>query len=118
MDREFLKDQIVKRLEEKKASDIEVIDLAKKSGLADFFIVASGSSRIQVKSLADDVQEMCRKELDLEAKKVSGYENSRWILLDYGHVVVHIFHPEERQHYKLEQLWLEKAESEFIDPEL
>lgn len=116
MSRELLKDKIVAKLEEKKAIDIEVIDLARKSGLADFFVVASGTSRPQLKALADEVMLLLRDDLELEPKKVSGYDTARWILLDYGTVVVHLFHPEERQHYKLEQLWQERKESEFIDP--
>ncbi|MDO5734144.1 MAG: ribosome silencing factor [Eubacteriales bacterium] len=117
MDSELLKDKIYAKLNEKKAIDLEIIDLAQKSSLADYFVVASGASRIQVKALADDIVELCSKEFELEPKKISGFSEGRWVLMDYGNVVVHLFHPEERDHYKLEQLWQERPISEFIDPE-
>ncbi len=115
MNTEERKDLILEVLEEKKAEDIELIPLARKSSLADYFIVCTGLSRPMVNALADDVQEKL-SERDIEPKRVTGKAEGRWVLLDYGTVVVHIFHPEERAHYKLEQLWEEREPSEYIDP--
>ncbi len=102
---EEMVDFIVKQLEEKKGIDIMSIPVAEKTVLADYFILASGSSVPQVRALADQIDEQMKKKYDLEAAHIEGYESARWILLDYLDVVVHIFHEEDRNFYSLEKLW-------------
>ncbi len=102
---EELLDFIVKQLEEKKGIDIISIPVAEKTVLADYFVLASGSSVPQVRALADQVDVEVKKKFDLEAAHIEGYESARWILLDYLDVVVHIFHEEDRSFYSLEKLW-------------
>ena len=91
-------------LAEKKAIDIIAIDVADKTIIADWFITCSGSSVLQVKAICDEV---CDKSdaLGLTLRRKEGYNEGRWIVLDYGHILVHIFHPEEREYYNIERLW-------------
>lgn len=100
----MLEQKILEILENKKAIDVKVMDIAEKSTFTDKFIIASGTSNTHVKSLADNIEVDLKKE-KIYAKKIEGYESGRWILMDYGEVVVHIFHPEEREFYDLENLW-------------
>ena len=77
-------------LSTKKAKDIVVIDIAEKSGFADYFIVATGNTDRQINSLVDDVEDAMAKE-DLLVKSVEGKNTSGWILLDFGDVIVNLF---------------------------
>lgn len=95
---------IQKSLEDKKAENILALDVKEKTSLADYFIIASGKSTPQVKALADHVDEKMG-EAGFPAKRVDGYGEGRWIVLDYGDVIVHVFHDETRLFYHLERLW-------------
>jgi ribosome-associated protein len=98
------KEKIIEILENKKAKDMSVIDIGKISSLADFFIICSGTSSTHIKALSDEL-DFKMKELGLSYLHKEGYETARWVLMDYGDIVVHIFHEEERSFYKLERLW-------------
>ena len=100
-------------LEEKKASDIRVIDISEVSVLADYFIIANGSNRPQIQALSDEVSEKMEK-AGAELKQTEGYENANWILLDFGDVIVHIFNPENRLLYDLERIW---RDGKAVNPE-
>lgn len=102
-----LGNDIVKYLEDKKGIDINVMDVKNETTLSDYFIVVSGTSNTHIKALADNVEVELKKQ-DIYPNKIEGYNTATWILMDYGEVVVHIFTQEEREHYKLEELW-EKA---------
>ena len=91
-------------LEEKKASDIRVIDISEVSVLADYFIIANGTNRAQIQALSDEVSEKMEK-AGASLKQVEGYDNASWILLDFGDVIVHIFGQEDRLLYDLERIW-------------
>ena len=91
-------------LEEKKATDIRVIDISEVSVLADYFIIANGSSRPQIQALSDEVSEKMEK-AGAVLKQVEGYDHAKWILLDFGDVIVHIFNQEDRLLYDLERIW-------------
>lgn len=97
-------EKIVGFLEEKKAKDIAVIDIKDISVLSDYFVICSGTSVTHIKSLADEVEEKMG-EAGCNYLHKEGYNSARWILLDYGGVIVHIFHEEDRNFYKLERLW-------------
>ena len=89
---------------EKKASEIVVLDMRKLTSFTDYFLICSGESDIQIRAIADAIiVEM--KGRKVMAWHVEGYEEARWVLLDYGDVIIHIFHPEVRQFYQLEKLW-------------
>jgi len=100
-------------IEEKKARNIEIIDISKISTLADYFIICSGTSTIHIRTIADELEEkMSEAGYNLIHKE--GYESARWILLDFGELVVHIFHEEDRSFYNLERLW---ADGRFRTPD-
>ena len=92
-------------LDDKKARDIEIIDVEGKTILADRFVIATGTSVTHVKSLAGEVELMMKNRHDRVPDHVEGYSSGRWILMDYSDVVVHVFHSEERNFYSLEKLW-------------
>jgi ribosome-associated protein len=104
MDVNNIKDLIVKSLDEKSATDIQVIDIAAKSSLGDFFIIATGKNLSQVRALSDYVEKKLEENNVFTTRK-EGYMDGRWIVLDYGDVIVHIFNSETRDFYCLEKLW-------------
>ncbi len=91
-------------LSEKKAQDIVYINVADKSSLCDYFIIAGGRSSTQVKSMAENLEEKAEK-LGFDARRKEGLREGRWAVLDYTDVIVHIFNDEERDFYHLERLW-------------
>ena len=93
-----------KTLSDKKAADILAIDIAEKASFADYLIVATGNSERQVNSLADDVEDAFAKE-ELLVKNIEGKQNSGWILMDFGDIIVNIFTKELREKYSIEKVW-------------
>ncbi|UCC24422.1 MAG: ribosome silencing factor [Gemmatimonadales bacterium] len=89
---------------ERKAQDVVLLDLRGISSATDHFVIASGTSDIQVKAIADHILEDLRKEGQKPAH-VEGLETARWVLMDYIDFVVHVFHPQARDFYQLEALW-------------
>lgn len=103
---ERLCDSVIKGMQEKKASDIVLMDLREiKGAVADFFILCSGGSDKQVGAIAEEVEGFVFKETKENPWHVEGVENKEWILIDYVNVVVHIFQSGKRQFYGLEDLW-------------
>lgn len=100
---------ILKACEDKKAIDIEEIDLMVRSSLTDYFVIVSGNSTNQVRAIADGVEKDMKENLNEEVVK-EGYEQGRWVLMDYNEVILHIFYKEERDFYNLESMW-EKVEN-------
>ena len=82
-----------------------MLDLRKVSLLADFFVICSGNSERQITAIQDDIVEQLRNEEHRRPIRQEGRPTSGWVLLDYGDVVVHIFAPDEREYYRLEDLW-------------
>lgn len=101
---------------EKKAHDITVIDLREVSSMADFFVIGSGDSDLQVRAIARGVTDQVEEQRGEQPWKTEGTDHLRWVVLDYVDVVVHVFLPSRREHYRIERLWGE-AESETISPE-
>ncbi len=94
----------IEALEDKKAEDIQVIDISQVSVLADYFIIASGSNRSQIQALIDNVEEKLGK-AGFEPKQIEGYDSANWVLMDYRDVIVHVFDRENRLFYDLERIW-------------
>ncbi len=107
---EKLKDFIIKCLEDKKAENISVIDLGEASSLARYFIIASGKSSKNVSSMADFVSIEVRNNSNLNVG-IEGLRDAQWVLVDCGDVIVHIFHPEAREIFRLEDLWKKRINS-------
>lgn len=95
---------ILETLYDKKALNILAIPVGDKTVLADWFIVCSGRATPQVKALCDELEDKAAG-FGLMLRRREGYAEARWIVLDYGDILVHIFHPEERQYYNMEHLW-------------
>lgn len=105
-DAEKLSDAIVKGMQEKKASDIVVMDLRQvKNAVADFFVICSGSSDKQLEAISDSVDEQVFKIVKEKPWHMEGKNNKEWMILDYISVVSHIFRKDRRQFYALEKLW-------------
>ena len=100
-----LADVIAKALDSKKAFDIAALSVEKQTALADFFVLATGTSSTHIKALADEVEFKVTEELQLAPRSVEGIGDKSWILIDYGCVIVHVFTREAREFYKLDKLW-------------
>jgi ribosome-associated protein len=93
-----------KQLLAKKAEDVCVISVSELTIVADYFILASGRSDVHVKSLCDEIQKYMLK-TGKQQLRLEGYRKGRWIVIDYGDILIHIFHKREREFYDLERLW-------------
>jgi ribosome-associated protein len=89
---------------DKKGENNIIFDLTKTSSFTDFFVITSTQSEKQSQAIADEILLMC-KELGLKKPTLEGYEEGRWVLVDFGDVVVHIFHTDIREFYRLDELW-------------
>lgn len=95
---------IAEQLHERKAQNIVCLRVAHLTVLADYLVIATGHNALQVKALADYIDMKC-VEMGLELRRQEGAGEGRWIVLDYGSVIVHIFHREDREFYRLDRLW-------------
>jgi len=112
-DREILSTAL-KSLDDKQAKDIKIIRIADISIIANYFVIATGTSSTQVKTLADEVEHKL-SEKGLAPRRTEGYKGADWIVLDYIDVVFHIFFKDTRDFYNLERLW---SDGEEIDASL
>lgn len=90
---------------ENNGHDVMVIDVCAQSAEFDFFVLATGTSRRQLHAISEQIDDVLEKELGDHRSGIEGYEESRWIVLDYGSVVIHLFDEETRDYYDLESLW-------------
>lgn len=93
-----------KILDEKGANDIIILEVGHMTSITDYFVIANGRNIQSVRSLSEDLEDKLAAE-GLEPRRKEGERESKWIVLDYAHVIVHIFHPEERRYYNIERLW-------------
>ena len=94
----------IEALEDKKAEDIQVIDISEVSVIADYFIIASGNNRNQVQALIDNVEEQLGR-TGVSPKQIEGYDAANWVLMDYQDIIVHVFDKENRLFYDIERIW-------------
>lgn len=104
----------VKVLDSKKGLNIKLIKIQDVSSIADYFVIATGTSSTHVKALADEVEEQL-DEAGISVSHIEGYRSNSWILLDYVDVVVHVFSDEARQYYDLERLWQDGEQIDISD---
>ncbi|MBQ9461471.1 MAG: ribosome silencing factor [Clostridia bacterium] len=105
-----------KALSERKGIDIKLIKITDISSIADYFVIATGSSTTHVKSLADNV-EFRLDNMGVSVSHIEGYRSDSWILLDYVDVIVHVFSEEARDYYSLERLWQDGENVDITDIE-
>ena len=98
--------------EDNKAKDIIVLDLRRLTPLYDFFVIATGTSRRQMHAIADEIEAAMRVVGDRRLS-MQGYQGSRWIVEDYGDVMVHVFDEEAREYYSLSDLWADALKVEW-----
>ena len=108
-----LKEIIIKTLDFNKAQNIVTIDLKDKSSMADYMIIASGTSSRHIQSLSEQVLEKL-KDSGVKNSKIEGKESNEWKLVDGIDLIVHIFHPEKRKFYELEKIWSELIPKEKV----
>jgi ribosome-associated protein len=101
----------------KKGYDVKIIDLRSIALFADYFVICSADSDIQVKAIADEIEEKL-KEQGIRCWHIEGLKALQWVLLDYVDVVVHVFRKEAREYYNLERLWGDAPSWEVQDPAL
>ena len=103
---------IAQVLYDKKSEDIDIIDISEKSGFADYFVIATARSLRQLKSLADELEDKLEQE-GVFVRHVEGLNDSGWVLMDYGDIIVNLFTQEQRVHYFIERLWSDCPVVEF-----
>ena len=91
--------------EENRGRDIKILDIRELTTIFDYFVVVTGTSRRQLHAISDEIDRVFQEELGDRRMGIEGYDESHWILLDYGDVVVHVFDDETRTYYGLEELW-------------
>ncbi len=107
---------ITEGIQERKGRHITCIDLSDiESAATNSFIICEGTSTMHVSSIADSIREYLLEQAGIKPYNYDGYQNSQWIVLDYGSVMVHVFVPEERQRYNLEELWNDGKVTEIPD---
>ena len=95
----------VATLDNKKGMDVKLLEVGDQTVLADYFVLATGTSNTHVRALADEVEFKLKEELGVEPSHIEGASGNAWTLLDYGCVVINIFTSQAREFYKLERLW-------------
>jgi len=93
--------------------DITILDLRELTPVFDYFVVATGSSRRQLHAISEEIEDVLKRDFNDRRLGLEGYADSRWILLDFGDVVVHLFDEETRGYYDLEHLWAGAKRIEF-----
>ncbi len=91
--------------EDNKGQKVTVLDLRDQTVIFDYFVIATGSSQRQLRAISDAIDDVLQKELGHPRLSTEGYQDSKWILLDYGSIVVHVFDTTSRDYYALEDLW-------------
>lgn len=104
---------IVKTLDDKKAMNIKVLKVGEVTVIADYFVIAEGTSNTHVRALADEV-EYKLNEAGIAPRQIEG-KASGWILLDYHDIIVHVFTADQREYYNLEKLWADAEETDISD---
>lgn len=104
MESKQLVDLVAKACDDKRAEDIVLLDMKNVSLIADYFLICEGTNERQVQAIAREVKDIA-DEQNIEVKRMEGFDQARWVLVDLGDIVCHIFHRDERGYYNLEKLW-------------
>lgn len=94
-------------IDEKKGTDIVIQDVSDLLNITDYFVICTAANNRRVDAIAEEVEEQLTKQCGIKPVSIEGLDDSKWVLMDYGPIVVHIFQPEQRDFYRLEQLWAE-----------
>jgi len=91
--------------EDNRGQDVTVLDLREQTTAFDYFVIATGTSNRQLRAMSDAIDDVLQKQLGHPRLGLEGYQDSHWILLDYGSIVIHLFDSKQRDYYRLEELW-------------
>lgn len=105
--------RVVRSADDSKAIDIQVLDMNEVNPIADYFVICQASNERQVQAIARNIKKDLEK-MKVNLKRLEGFNEGRWILIDATDIIVHVFHEEERSHYNLERLW---GDANFINYE-
>lgn len=100
---------------ENRGRDIVALDMRQRTALFDFFLIITGRSGRQIKAIADEIDHAMTKELGDRCLRMEGYKDSRWIVLDFGDVLIHVFDEAMRDFYRLEELWADAPRVDLTD---
>ncbi|WP_424237258.1 ribosome silencing factor [Bhargavaea ginsengi] len=112
MTNQTLLETVYNAADDKKAADMVILNMQGVSLLADYFLICHGNSDRQVQSIAREIKDRA-EESGYNVKRLEGFDSARWILVDLGDVVAHVFHKDERAYYNLERLWGDAPELEM-----
>ncbi|KSU85830.1 ribosome-associated protein [Fictibacillus enclensis] len=104
MNEQELIELVVKAVDDKRAEDIIMLDMKGISLVADYFLICHGNSEKQVQAIARELKDVAA-EKEINIRRMEGFDQARWVLVDMGDMVVHVFHRDERSYYNLEKLW-------------
>jgi ribosome-associated protein len=99
--------------EDKKAMNVVVLDLQQISLVADYYVICSGNSDVQVQSITTEIRKQAN-ERGVPIRGIEGFDSARWVLVDLGDVVIHVFHRDEREYYNIERLWSDAKVVEIV----
>lgn len=105
---------IANAADDRKAEDIAILQVGDASYLADYFVIATGFTNVQVRAIARSIETTIETDYDRSPLRTEGAEEGKWVIYDYGEVIVHIFQPREREYYDLEAFWGHVKRIEFI----
>ena len=100
---------------ENRGQDIRVLDMRGYTQIYDYFVIATGASRRQLHAMSEEIDHKLEDDLNDKRMGIEGYDESRWIVLDYGTVVIHLFDEETRQFYSLENLWADATDVDLTE---
>ena len=109
---------IAEAADDRKAGDITILETGNVSYLADYFVIVTGFSNVQVRAIANSIEDTVETQFDRQALRTEGMSEGRWVLKDYGEVIVHIFMPSDREFYDLEAFWGHATRIEFSPQKL
>ena len=94
-----------KSAEDNRGQNVVILDLRDQTSIFDFFVIVTGTSQRQLRAMSDAIDDVLQKEFGHARLGTEGYRDSKWILLDYGSIIVHLFDEQSRDYYRLEELW-------------
>ena len=100
---------------ENRGQDIRVLDMRGYTQIYDYFVIATGASRRQLHAMSEEIDHKLEDDLNDKRMGIEGYDESRWIVLDYGTIVIHLFDEETRQFYSLENLWADATDVDLTE---
>jgi ribosome-associated protein len=103
-------------IHDKKGLDLELLEVGDLIAITDVFVIATGTSRTHVRSLAENVEKVLMEREQVKALRREGVDQGQWVLLDFGDVVVHLFQPDQRDYYGLERLWRDAPRVRWEEP--